>query len=311
MWRRLAAGLFTCASGLAHAGGAIGSTATGELEAFLREVVAGEPRTPRHFSLELEPLSSSDGRHRVLPTVAIVAGRLGSELCLYQFRLETWSLTAAANDDEPSGGRSTVQQAPCDTLVDEVRTLTEYEVGSLRNRVARGTPRASNAERDALLAAAPEQAESYRAETGLGRVNVRVAPSLAARVRTQLAPRTPLRVTSTAQADWYRTADGRGYVHRSGLRQLQAEAPADPGPVASETVHASTGSAYVSVRTAPTYSGRVVTRLKPNSVLSLQAVADAEGWYRLDDGSGYVPAAALSLPNVGLVFAGATGVPLP
>lgn len=310
-----------CASSLAHAGDAIPRTAAAELEAFLRDVVAGEPRTPRHFSLELEPLSLGDGRARLLPTVAIVAGRLGSELCLYQFRLETWPLSAdssaSAPQNESSSGRSTVKQAPCETLVTEVLTVTEYEVGALRNRIARGAPRANNLERDALIAAvrdlppAPEplaNAETYRAQTGSGRVNVRVAPSLAARVRTQLAPRTALTLQATAQPDWFRTQDGRGFVHRSGLQAL-APGGAALAPVlaAQPSMRVTTGSAYVPVRESPSFTGRVVLRLRPNSPLSLQAVPEASGWYRLEDGSGYVPAAALTLSPEAVAFAAGNG----
>ncbi len=314
MWRRLAAGLLVCASGLAHAGDAIPRTAAAELEAFLRDVVAGAPRTPHHFSLELEPLGSGDGRNRVLPTVAIVAGRLGSERCLYQFRLETWPLSAsgstAAPQSESSGGRSTVKQAPCDTLVSEVMAITEYEVGALRNRIAHGAPRANNLERDALIAAVrdlppvpelAENAETYSAQTGSGRVNVRTAPSLAGRVRAQLAPRTALTLLATAQPDWFRTQDGRGFVHRSGLQALTpAAAVALTSPA---SLRVTTGSAYVSVREAPSFSGRVVNRLRPNSPLSLQAVPEANGWYRIEDGSGYVPAAALTLPPEAVALA--------
>ena len=303
MWKQLAAGLMACLAGVASAGAAP-ALATDGLQTFLRAVVAGEPRSPRHYAQELAPLPHRSGKGSVLPTLTVVAGKLGENRCVYQFRLETWALNDASADptvSEPTGGRSTVKQAPCDSLVQEVLAVAEYEVGALAGRVVRGAPRANNNERDAVVAAVRDAAEDqpaadapvYVALTLPSRVNLRAKPSLQAPVRATLAPSTRMELLATSRADWYAVRDGGGYLHRKALHTLTPLLSAE----AQSVVVAQIGKAYVPVRDQPSIKGRVVARLSPGAEVQLDAQASG-GWSRLANNSGYIPTRALAAPAI-------------
>lgn len=309
MGKRLAAGLL---AGLVVAGEAVAAPALSAegLRTFLQAVVNGEPRSPRHYAQELDPLPHRSGKGSILPTLTVVAGKLGDNRCVYQFRIETWALGDAAADavsSEPTGGRSTVKQAPCDALVQEVVAVAEYEVGALEGRVTRGAPRANNRERDAVVAAVrdalderpPADAPAFVGQTLASRVNLRASPSLQAPVRATLAPSTTLELLATARADWYASRDGNGFVHRTALQSLRPLTQTVSAPVGKPavTVVARVGTAHVLVRDQPSISGRVITRLSPGSEVRLQGDI-AQGWVRLADESGYIPARALSGPPI-------------
>lgn len=238
MWIRLAAGLLACTTGVAWAGAEAGTSVEG-LRTFLRSVVDGEARSPRHFSHELPLLRDRSGRGSVLPTLTLVAGKLGDDRCVYQLRVETWTSDGERADHgarESTGGRSTLKQAPCETLVEEVLAVVEYEVGSLRRRVLHGAPRANNQARDAVVAAVRENAAPVVAagaapiiaRTLPSRVNLRAAPSLTAPVRATLAPSTQLELLPTVQPGWYALRNGRGYVHERALQSLSPDSPGQP-----------------------------------------------------------------------------------
>lgn len=305
-----------CLTGVGWAGDLPAFPADG-LRTFLSAVVDGEARLPRHFSQELEPLANRSGNGAVLPTLTVVAGKLGDNRCVYQFRIETWVLSepSSAAATEPTGGRSMVKQAPCDSLVQEVTAVAEYEFNALAGRVIRGAPRANNHQREAVVAAVREafegqpgaNATTYVARTLAARVNLRAAPSLKAPVRATLAPSSELALIATARSDWYSVRNRGGFVHRSALQSLAptTETESEAQPI----IVANVGKAYVPVRDEPSISGRVVARLSPGSEVRLYA--DAQGWSRLANESGYIPTNALSPSAVGpLSVAGATRVRL-
>ena len=302
MWLRLAAGLMACTTGVAWAGTEIPAMPKDGLRAFMRAVVEGEARSPRHFAQELALLRHRNGRDSVLPTLTVIAGKLGDGRCVYQLRVESWTLDGQRADDahvdrQSTGGRSTLKQSSCDTLVEEVLAVAEYEVGSLQRRVVHGAARASNQGRDAVVAAVrdsasqlpPSDAPVMVAQTLPSRVNLRAAPSLTAPVRTTLPPSTRLEVVQTAQSDWYALRDGRGFVHARGLRLHAAGASAEP------VLRARLRAAYVPVREEPSLRARVLARLKPSAEVRVVAQPQ-DGWHRLADQPGYIPVAALAAP---------------
>lgn len=301
MWTRLAAGLMACTTGVAWAGTEIPAMPMDGLRAFMRAVVEGEARSPRHFAQELALLRHRNGRDAVLPTLTVIAGKLGDGRCVYQLRVETWTLDGQRADDaradrQSTGGRSTLKQSACDTLVEEVLAVAEYELGSLQRRVVHGEARASNQGRDAVVAAVregasrlpPPDAPVVVAQTLPSRVNLRAAPSLTAPVRMTLPPSTRLELVQTAQSDWYALRDGRGFVHARGLQSHPAEASSHAEPILRARLRA----AYVTVREAPSLRARVLARLKPGAEVRV-LVQPQDGWHRLADQPGYIPIAAL------------------
>lgn len=303
MRKQLAAGLLACTTGAAWAGVDRAAVPVSDLRAFLNGVVAGETRSPQHYARELAALPHRNGRETVLPTLTVIAGKLGDGRCVYQLRVESWMLDPSQDGGpseprgEPTGGRSTLKQTACDALVQEVLAVADYEVGSLQRRVVQGAARANNHGRDAVVAAVRAQAAEpalaadttlLQARTLASRVNLRAAPALDAPVRSVLAPSTLLELQRTTHRDWYALRDGRGFIHVRALQSTPVAA------TSTQTVlRARLRDAYVAVREGPSLNARVLSRLKPNADVRLLADAQ-DGWHRLADQPGFIPATALA-----------------
>ncbi len=270
-----------------------------ELGQFLDVVRRGELREPQRYTVTLPKIVSRSGNRRVAPSLDVVAGRLDADQCLYQLRLELhWTGRALHDDDAAVGGRSLIQQAPCATLTQEVLAVAGYEVSALTRRLREGGRAAVNQERDQIIAAArrlpvapDDHAALLAAVTIDSRVNLRISPSLRAPVLAKLAPASLIHVMPTAIRDWYVLQGQPGYLHASALQSLEpATETTLPQPVSATLenfVAAEVGSAHLVVRESPSLAGRVVGRLRPGSALRL-APADEDGWFELEDGSGYV-----------------------
>lgn len=293
-----AAGLVIAAAGVSVAPAAELSVRH-ELGQFVDAVRMGELRQPQRYSAVLPEIISRSGKRRVEPSLDVIAGRLDADQCLYQLRLELhWSGRRLHDDDAAEGGRSLIQQAPCATLTQEVLAVAAYEVSALNRRLLEGGRAARNEERDQIITAArrlpvvPEAGATLLAAITVdSRVNLRVSPSLRAPVLAKLAPASLVHVVPTAKRDWYLLHGQPGYLHASALKSVEsASAAPPPEPVIADLdsfVAAEVGNAHVAVRETPSLAGRVVGRLRPGTTLRL-APADENGWYELEDGSGYV-----------------------
>lgn len=212
-----------------NVGAQMGATGA-ELVAFLKTIVAGAQLTTQQYSIDLDPIRSSNGKRAVVPTLNLVAGRMDAESCLYQLRLDLrWTQNADADAAE-TGGRSLIQKAPCNTLTDEVQAVVRYEVAALNRRLNEGGRFAINKEREQVIAAArrlgdlPQSGvqESFPAVTIGSRVNLRASPSLKAPVLAKLAPDSHVELLRTDDADWFRVRGQSGYVHASALASMRA-----------------------------------------------------------------------------------------
>lgn len=275
-----------------------------DLSVFLGVVRAGELRSPQRYSTRLQTITSRDGRRTVAPTLDVVAGRLDERNCVYQLRMALeWSGRALAHDDAAEGGRSLIQQAPCATLTQEVVAVAIYEVSTLERRLREGGRFAVNRDRDQIIAAARRTpVADFAADTMLAavtidsRVNLRGSPSLRAPVLAKLAPASLVQLAPTNHREWFAVRGRAGYVHISALQSIQESDAYAPDPLATEAeafVTAEIGTVHVSVRESPTISGRVVGRLKPGTKLRL-ATTDAQGWFELADGVGFIHESGLT-----------------
>jgi hypothetical protein len=299
MFRPLAIGALLAAAAVASPASADVAAFADPLGAFLDEVRDGDLRTPQRYSVKLPVISSRDKRRSVSPELDVVAGRLDDRTCLYQMRIALeWSGKALAADDAQVGGRSLIQQAPCETLTNEVVAIAVYEISALERRLQQGGRFALNRERDKIIAAARRMpVHEHAAEGGLtavtidSRVNLRMSPSLRAPVLAKLAPASVVHVAPTASAEWFMLQGQPGYLHASALRSVEsADAATVPAPItvaAAAFINARVGSSHVSVREQPSLNGRVVTRLRPGTAVQLVETAEA-GWFELVDSHGFV-----------------------
>ncbi len=300
---KVAAGLLSCAAMLSGVAWAQEAPMPPDgLVAFLESVRTGPMRVPQGFGVDLPAVSTSGGGRRVEPSLDVVAGRVSADQCVYQMRIELrWSGSAVKQGAEDTGGRSVLQRAPCETLTREVLAIASYEHSALVRRLQDGGRLASNQEREQIVQAVRNQPPLQidvppllAARTIDSRVNLRVAPSLRAPVLAKVAARSDVRLLPTASQDWFQLDGQPGYLHASAITGLKRLAPAvqkAPRPPAADVV-AVVGSAYLPLRSAPAYSGFVVGRLKPGTSLELEAI-NTPGWFKLRDGSGYVPEAGL------------------